>query len=320
MTQEKTAPEDFLGLRTRREALRLTLKDICQSTRVSVVNLEAIENGEFHDLPVPIYTKSFIKTYARALDLDSKPILDSYEAYLASLQIASTPIPEAAPEEEQETFIQRLIPYKTYIAAVVIIVIVAIITLAILQQPQSKPPVNVQPPAIIATAPQAAVTTPVNPPEQTAQVTPPKAVAQTAVPKTIKQQSPQTVQATQAQNVVQPVVVETVKQVSTQQKSVTPLKPSLKQNVPVVEKKAPGVISEGADTLVIKAIEETWLRMKIDENPPFQVLLKPGEAIERKGTGFVVDVGNAGGIIMQFKGKTIENLGKSGEVVHMQLP
>ena len=85
MTQEKAAPKDFLGIRTKREALGMTLKDVFALTRISVVNLEAIENGDFHDLPVPIYTKNFIKTYAQALDLDSKPILDSYEAYLNSL-------------------------------------------------------------------------------------------------------------------------------------------------------------------------------------------------------------------------------------------
>ena len=196
MTQEKTAAEDFLGLRIRRETLRLTLKDICQSTRVSVVNLEAIENGEFHDLPVPIYTKNFIKTYARALDVDSKPILDSYEAYLNSLKIDQTPIPEAVPEEEKEPFINRLVPYKTYIAVAAIIFLVAVVTLVILQQPQSKPQVAVGQPAIVAAVPQTAVTAAASPTEQAAQaippvqVTPPKAIVQPVVAETIKQPPP----------------------------------------------------------------------------------------------------------------------------------
>ncbi len=307
MTQEIAAPADFLGLKTRREALRLTLKDICQSTRVSVVNLEAIENGEFHELPVPIYTKNFIKTYARALDVDSKPILDSYEAYLDSLKIDETPMPAAVPEEKQEPFINRLVPYKKYIATGAIIFIAAVVTLVILKKSPPQPQVAVGQPAIVATVPPAAVIAPVNPPEQAVPVTPP---APAAPPKAV----------------AKPVVAAAVKQMpqslppQPQQKSATPLKPSVPENTPVVEKKAPVLSSEGTDSLVIKATEATWLRMKIDQNPPFQVLLKPGEAIERKGAGFTVDVGNAGGIIMQFKGKTIENLGKSGEVVHLQLP
>ena len=319
MTQEKTAPKDFLGLRTKREALRLTLKDVCQSTRVSVVNLEAIENGEFHDLPVPIYTKNFIKTYARALDLESKPILDSYEAYLTSLQIAQTPIPEAVPEKEPFS----IVPYKSYIAAASIIIIIAAVTLIIFQQQRLSPVSSGQQPAIIATAPQAAVSTPGSPPEQAEQTTQAKTVVQPVVAESIKQppsqpaHTTQTLPAIQPKTVAQSVETKSIKQPSPQP---APLKPSLKQNVPVVEKTTPAIISEGADILVIKATEETWLRMTIDQNPPFQILLKQGETIERKGAGFEVDIGNAGGIIMQFKGKTIENLGKSGEVVHLQLP
>ena len=72
--------------------------------------------------------------------------------------------------------------------------------------------------------------------------------------------------------------------------------------------------------LMIRASEETWLRITIDQNQPSQILLKPGEKIERKGSIFEMDIGNAGGIKMQFRGKNIENLGKSGEVIHLRLP
>jgi len=33
-----------------------------------------------------------------------------------------------------------------------------------------------------------------------------------------------------------------------------------------------------------------------------------------------MDIGNAGGVRIQFDGKTIENLGKSGQVIHLRLP
>ncbi len=298
MTEEITAPKDFLGLRTKREALRLTLKDISSLTRISLVNLEAIENGAFCDLPVPIYTKNFIKSYARALDLDSKPILDSYEAYLTSLQTSQTSLPETKPPKEP--LLQMLVPYKTYIAVISIIIIVAVITLVILQQQQPMPVVAVKQPPIIATAPPVAVTTPVTPPEQA-------------------------IQTTQTKTALQPIVSEAIKQpqvppAPAQQKSAAPAKTLPKQNLPAVEKKAPVLISEGTDILVIKATEESWLRISIDKNPSFQILLKPGEEITRKGADFTLDIGNAGGIKMQFKGKTIENLGNSGEVVHLQLP
>lgn len=292
MSKEKAAKKDFLGLRTKREALGRTLKDVCELTRVSVVNLEAIENGDFHDLPVPIYTKNFIKTYARALNLDSKPILDSYEAYLNSLQIGQTQITEAV--SEKEPLIKKPVRYKAYIAVAVIIIIVAGVTFNFFQQRQPLPAVTGKQPEIIAEAPQTPVNPPVNPPEQ-------------------------------AKPVVPPVPVETNKQVQAQptpprQKIAAPIKLPPQQNAPLVEKATPALISQEADILVIRATEETWLRIKIDQNPSFQVLLKTGDEIERKGVSFDLDIGNAGGITMQFKGKSMENLGKSGEVIHLQLP
>jgi hypothetical protein len=50
------------------------------------------------------------------------------------------------------------------------------------------------------------------------------------------------------------------------------------------------------------------------------VLLKPGEKIERKAASFDMDIGNAGGIKIQFRGKNIENIGKSGQVIRLRLP
>lgn len=310
MTQEKTAPKDFLGIRAKREALGMTLKDVFALTRISVVNLEAIENGDFHDLPVPIYAKNFIKIYARALDLDSKPILDSYEAYLNTLQINQAPVKEQETMPEQEPSTQKPIKSKVYLVVAFIVFIIAVVTVAIFQQQQPEPSVPVKPQTVVKAVPQDAVNTPVNPPVS---VVPPVNLPAPPV-------------QTQPKTAGQPVVKETSKQVPPpalpQQKAVILVKPSPKQNVnvPAVEKKAPAAISGGTDVLAIKATEETWLRIKIDQNPPFEVLLKPGEEIEHKGASFVVDVGNAGGTKMKFKGKTIENLGKSGDVVRLQLP
>ena len=295
MAKAKVAQKDFSELRTKREALGLTLKDVNSLTRISIVNLEAIENGDFHDLPVPVYTKNFIKNYAGALKMDSKPILDSYEAYLHSLQIAKTQIPETA--SGKEPLIKKPLLYKKYVmAAAIIIIVAAAATFILSQQKKPVPEVTGKQPEIVATAPQASVNTntPVTPPEQTNAVVQP-------VPAEINKQ-------TQAQP-AQP-----------QPESAAQLKSSPQQNAPVVEKTVPAVIGEDADILVIRAIEETWIRMKIDQNPPFEVLLKPGEEIERKGVGFDIDIGNAGGIKIQFKGRSVKSMGKSGQVIHLRLP
>lgn len=305
MTQEKAVPEDFLGIRTKREALGMTLKDVFALTRISTANLEAIENGDFHNLPVPIYTKNFIKTYARALELDSKPILDSYQGYLNSQQIAQTQITEAAPEKEQETSSERPPHFKAYIAAAAIVIAVIVVTIIIIyQQNQLVPDAPLKPPPpAMPVQPTAAVNTQGNLPVQ-------------PLP------GPS---ATQPQTVVQPVAAPPTNQMQTPaalpvKQTVVSLPTPAKQSVPAVDKKEQVTISKGTDILMIKATEETWLRIKIDQNPVFEVLLKPGEQIIRKGAAFEVDIGNAGGVTMKFNEKIMGNLGKSGQVIHLQLP
>ncbi len=71
-------------LKTAREARGLSLNDIFQATRVSMINLQALENGDFKALPPPVYTRNFIRKYARAVGIDEKPLLKRYEKYLES--------------------------------------------------------------------------------------------------------------------------------------------------------------------------------------------------------------------------------------------
>jgi cytoskeletal protein RodZ len=73
--------------------------------------------------------------------------------------------------------------------------------------------------------------------------------------------------------------------------------------------------------LIIEANELTWIRMQIDKKEVSEILLRPGEKIEREASqGFILDIGNAGGVSISFQGKALSALGKHGEVVHIRLP
>ena len=84
MFLEEKPDSNSQELKTKREALGLSLADVFQRTRISVANLQAMENNDFHLLPTSAYSKNFIKTYARTLGIDSEPILVKYEDYLNS--------------------------------------------------------------------------------------------------------------------------------------------------------------------------------------------------------------------------------------------
>jgi len=293
MNEEKIN-NTFLSLKETRKALGLTLKDIFQRTRITAVNLEAIENGDLHLLPAPIYTRSFIKTYARTLGVDSNPLLESYEEYLSSLQIVEAPAPENL--TENISFLDKIVQYKAYLWTAAALIFIIIVSLPTLLQHQSATDINSNPPGkmtaidtekkVDTLSPQTKEAVPVN--EQT------KAIPPSASNETNK-----------------------IKQIPAQSNAILP---EIAIVAPGVQKPRAVAENKEGSLLIIEATEETWIRIKADQNPSYQIILKPGEKIKRKAASFNMDVGNAGGIKIQFKGKNIENTGKSGEVIHLQLP
>ena len=68
--------------------------------------------------------------------------------------------------------------------------------------------------------------------------------------------------------------------------------------------------------LKVKVIHECLLTITIDDAPPQQHDLKPGEQIEWTGErNFVLEITNAGAIEAELNGKPLPPLGKSGDAV-----
>ncbi len=73
--------------------------------------------------------------------------------------------------------------------------------------------------------------------------------------------------------------------------------------------------------LEIRAVENTWISIQIDDNLTYSMLLKPGQ--KKRWTGdrrFFLKVGNAGGIRITLDGKYLGAPGKRGQVVRFSLP
>ena len=76
---------DLAAIRKRRG---VSLQQIARSTKISVSQLQAIENGQIQKLPGAVYTRSYIRQYARAIDYDEHELLDHYGA------LAVDPLPD----------------------------------------------------------------------------------------------------------------------------------------------------------------------------------------------------------------------------------
>jgi cytoskeleton protein RodZ len=74
-------PEIGATLREARMRARIDVSEIEAKTKIRAKYLRALENEEWGLLPGPTFVKSFLRTYAQALDLDDKALLEEYRLH-----------------------------------------------------------------------------------------------------------------------------------------------------------------------------------------------------------------------------------------------
>jgi cytoskeleton protein RodZ len=96
---------------------------------------------------------------------------------------------------------------------------------------------------------------------------------------------------------------------------------------PVVEARKPltpsspvtattSVQEKKALSLQLKAAEETWVSLQVDDQPEREMTLKPGEGSSVQASNRIrMKLGNAGGLDLILNGRPLGKFGKSGEVV-----
>lgn len=67
-------------LRLARTNQGLTLEELHKKTEIQLDILEAMEADDFDQLPSPFYTRSFLRKYAWAVELDERIVLDAYDS------------------------------------------------------------------------------------------------------------------------------------------------------------------------------------------------------------------------------------------------
>ena len=69
-------------LRTAREAARIDLAELARRTRLEQRVLEALEGDDYQTLPATAFVKGYIRSVARALDIDPAPVLLRYAEFV----------------------------------------------------------------------------------------------------------------------------------------------------------------------------------------------------------------------------------------------
>jgi len=278
--------EDIPDLSTLREEKGLSLADVFAKTRISTKNLTALERGDFATLPPAVYTKAFIKQYAELLGIDPQPILSKYATYLKALEDPQ-PIRK---KEEREAAAQKKISVKKLAGGLTLLAIVMSLAFFIYSRNQSQPENISNKNASRNIEAQAF------PPDQTKPdaVTPPAAAGvSTQVPAPLESALPSTTTPPARTSAVPP----------------SPQETSIPDNT-----------ATGTQKLTIKAMETSWVGIRVDQQTGQQVLLQPGDVVTYEGTQFRLDIGNAGGVDVFFADNHLPPLGDRGQVVHVTLP
>jgi cytoskeletal protein RodZ len=98
--QPATLP-DLAAIRQRKG---ISLKDIADRTKISTRYLQAIEAGDFQQLPGGVFATSYIRQYALAIDYDEWDILACYRSVVPEIDVMPV-----LPEEPRRGLVPSLL-------------------------------------------------------------------------------------------------------------------------------------------------------------------------------------------------------------------
>uniref|UniRef100_A0A7C4AJQ4 Helix-turn-helix domain-containing protein n=1 Tax=Thermodesulfovibrio aggregans TaxID=86166 RepID=A0A7C4AJQ4_9BACT len=133
-------------LKKKRFELGKSIDEISAQTRIKKSYLQAIEEGRFDDLPLEVYTRSYIKIYAETLGIDPGIVLKDYEEYLRAKKQTPQRIEPVKVEQTSERKRWSLL------AGIIFVVTIIIIFLFWIEKDEKIPPPPTQP-AVSETAP-----------------------------------------------------------------------------------------------------------------------------------------------------------------------
>jgi cytoskeleton protein RodZ len=131
-------PEIGATLRTARMGASIDVSEIEATTKIRAKYLRALENEEWDLLPGPTFVRSFLRTYAQALGLDGKALVEEYRLnYERPTEAALEPIVSTPQRNRGRTPPSG--PSRGYIAAVSVIGLIIIVLVIALLSGGSSP-------------------------------------------------------------------------------------------------------------------------------------------------------------------------------------
>jgi hypothetical protein len=128
-------------LRAARMSARIDVSEIEAQTKIRAKYLRALENEEWDLLPGPTFVRSFLRTYAQALGLDAKALVEEYRlSYERPSEAALEPI-VSTPSSSSSRGRVPAPPSRGYMALVgVVVVVIVLLIYGLLSGGGGSPP------------------------------------------------------------------------------------------------------------------------------------------------------------------------------------
>jgi cytoskeleton protein RodZ len=312
-------------IKTERLKQGLTLQDVFARTRISAGVITNLEEGNYDRIGTPLLVRSFMRTYCTALGVDPGPILDRHAAEIVACDRQMEGIKEY--RRLTRAFSSRKRKLITILAALTIMVIGSMVAAAWIAQKRAN--FTLSQTATKEIIPKEEL--PSDLPRNSTAIQGPRQQAEWAASSSRTERKP----------IVAPETKDQAASPNAQENIALPAgAPSnqsgreAKTDGPEIVAATPGEspgeagtseglnVSQNKDHLPpAKAPQEVWVQVKTDNAKTVNLMMKPGEkkelVVEKK---VQIVVGNAGGLSLQWDGKTRPPSGKAGAVVRLQLP
>ena len=295
-------------LREARERKQISFEAVEEATRIRQRFLQALEQGDYGDLPGETYVRGFLRTYAIYLELDPEEVMALYEGREGEGK-ATPPQPGFFQPMDLSMAAPPWLTPDLLIGAILVVVLLAFGTWATWRY---LPPVmktqllSWRTTATVIPSPTAA--TPVALPALTPSATPttvPTAMP-TAAPTAMPSDTPTTL----------PTVVITVEPTATPTSLPTSTSTSVPTSAPTdtpTSRVSPVIEVE------LRIVEYAWLRVLVDGEEVFVGSLEAGTMQTWRGReSVVIRCGNAGGVEAIVNGEPLGLLGERGQVVDVE--
>jgi cytoskeletal protein RodZ len=80
-------------LRAAREARKLTINEVAETTKIRTDHIRALEEGNYDAFAAPVYIRGFVRVYATLLKLEVQQVMSALDAELGKTERFSEPPP-----------------------------------------------------------------------------------------------------------------------------------------------------------------------------------------------------------------------------------